>query len=444
MFDHEQRIEPNDFLKESAVKTIPQNLENLRQQVGEKDILWAKNKQERLVGNIKKLIPGSSAPEENETIIDHKDDSLYGRIYNYVFPENISINQWKVGGGMSLEQANILEIINNDSNSIEYKANSNHPSDWEIAKNLVLNDSYFKRHQELANALEKIDVTKVDTYPLDIYLDFNKDEDNTIFQIYNKYELSFQETELGFQPILDLSKAPSNEFLFTQTAVQLFTAFEKVQLELSQQLKNELINRHEKRYGNSYVTLGRELAKLVSDNNRDLSNFFSTEKNDDIWQKINLLEIPNDPAAAVLINTLKQLHQTSPPPSDLPISEERTSFLTGTCKDLETYFSSSVNEHSERIIEINNKKYLKEGSHHVDVNPMMINLEPIVFNGIRLPAGNLFRESNNKDAFHYMRPTAFCFDQEYANEVFGEEYRESINSWGPPDEIFKIISTTRN
>lgn len=462
MSDQEPQAPTNNFLKESGYdqngnkipsketsisNVIPKSLEELRQQVTEKDIFWAKHKQERLIENTRELIPHSSVPSEDRDTLDYedKDESIYGLAYNYNFSQAISFNQWKVGGGLSLEQAGILKVTNPSSNSLEYEKNNSNPSDWEAAKELVLNNSYFKRHQEFGDALEKIDVTKPDTYPLDLYLDLNRDEDKTIFKIYNGSNITFQETDFGLQPILDLSKPPSNEFLFTETSVQLFTAFEDAGLEFSQKLKDELVNRNKKRYGNSYVTLGREVAKLVSDNNRDLSKFFLIKENDDeVWQKINSLEIPSDPAAAILINTLKQINRQHQQLSDLPVSKEKVSFSAGTCKDLETYFSQSANEYSESVIEINGKKYLKEGSHHVDVNHMMINLEPIVFNGIVLPIGNLFRDSDNKDGFCYMRPTAFCFDQDYANQIFGEEYRESINSYGPPNRIFEMMTRSRN
>ena len=194
-------------------------------------------------------------------------------------------------------------------------------------------------------------------------------------------------------------------------------------------------------YNHSYVTLSREIAKLVSDIDRPLSAFFSKNVDDknELISKINSLEIPKDPAAALLINTLKQITQRQSV-SDLPISKSETSFRAGTCKDLECYFSASVNDGTSSTIEINGKKYLKQGSHHPDVKPMMINLEPIIFNGVLLPPGNLFRNSDKQDGFYYMRSTAFCFDQKYAQQVFGEEYRESIDSWGPPNKIFQLIS----
>ncbi|MPM20692.1 hypothetical protein SDC9_67128 [bioreactor metagenome] len=155
------------------------------------------------------------------------------------------------------------------------------------------------------------------------------------------------------------------------------------------------------------------------------------------------MEIPNDPAAALLIRIIKQLHRQSSLPSDLPVSSEEVSFKAGTCKDLETYFSNSVKEGSHYTVHADHKRFLKEGGHHPDVNHMMINLEPIVFNGIILPPGNLFRDDNN-GGFHYMRPTAFCFDQQYSDQVFGKEYRESIGveyHHHHHDRIFDLFSS---
>ncbi len=409
-------------------------LAKLKQQIIQKDILWIKSERENIVRQIRETYPQPTPPKEH-----HSDDrSICSFLYDYPFEIDNSISSWFVEGGSSLEQANIIETVRSNSEVISYKANIKTPQDWNTARNIILNDSFFKRHQQLANTLDQINPDKPDKYYLNIFLDLNNPQDKVLIKKYNK-ELIFEETELGWQPILDLSNPPGNEFLFTPTAVDLFTSLEKVHLQLSDHLSNELVNRSEQRYGNSYVTLGREIAKLVSDPNRPLSTFFSTDTDskDQLISKIKSLEIPKDPAAALLINTLKQISQRQSI-SDLPVSQSEISFKTGTCKDLETYFSSSVNDSTDYIVEVNGKKYLKSGTHHQDVKPMMINLETIMFNGIPLPPGNLFRNSEN--GYHYMRPTAFCFDQEYTAQVFGKEYRESINGWGPPDKTFQLIS----
>ena len=415
--------------------TTPQTLTELRQQLAQKDLLWLKNQQEKFVQQIRDTEPHLEAP----TGFNFSERSLYGIAFDG-FVVTATTSEWELGGGHSLQQLGFLTPVRSSDQVIDYKSEKHTPKDWDISREVVLNDTFFKRHQELGDALKAINPTKPDKYPLDLYLDPNRPEDKTIIDKYQQYQLKFQETELGWQPILDLSHPPGNEFLFTPTAVDLFTTLEKTHLQLSDNLKKELINRSEQRYGNSYVTLGREIAKLVSDSNRPLSTFFSTDTDneDQLISKINSLETPKDPAAALLINTLKQISQRQST-SDLPVSQSEVSFKTGTCKDLETYFSSSVNESTHYIVEVNGKKYLKSGTGHQDVKPMMINLETIVFNGISLAPGNLFRR-DNQDSYHYMRPTAFCFNQEYAGQVFGEEYRESINSWGPPNRTFRLVA----
>lgn len=422
--------------RETQQYTIPQVLTELRQQLTQKDLLWMKYQQEDFVQQIRETEPHLEAPKR----IDFNERSLYGMAFDG-FVVSATISEWELGGGHSLQKLGLLTPLRSDGRVIEYKSNKNTPQDWNIARQAVLNDTFFKRHQELGDAVKAISPTKADEYPLSFYLDPNRPEDKTIIDKYQHWKLTFQETELGWQPILDLSNPPGNEFLYTPTATEFFSVLEQSNLRLSPSLTNELLARSEQRYGNSYVTLGREIAKLVSDPNRLFSTLFSTETDSEeqLVSKISSLEIPKDPAAALLINILKQIPQ-SQPISDLAVSPSRVSFKAGACKDLETYFSSSVNENSHDIIDINGKKYLKEGSRHVDVNHMMINLEPVVFNGVLLSAGNLFRDSDSEDGYHYMRPTAFCFDQDYAQQVFGEEYRESINSWGPPNRIFRLIS----
>ncbi len=415
--------------------TTPQALTELRQQLAQEDLLWIKKQQENFVEQIRDTQPHLKPP----TGIDFSERSLYGIAFDG-FTVTTTTSEWELGGGHSLQRLGFLTPVRSNDQIIEYKSVKNTPQDWDMGREAVLNDTFFKRHQELGDALKALSPTKADKYPLNFYLDPNQPEDKAIINKYQEYQLKFQETELGWQPILDLSNPPGNEFLFTPTAVDLFATIEKNHLQLSDHLKRELINRSEQRYGNSYVTLGREIAKLVSDPNRPLSTLFSidTDTEDQFISKINSLETPKDPAAALLINTLKQISQRQST-SDLPVSQSEISFKAGTCKDLETYFSSSVNEYTDYIIEVNGKKYLKSGTGHQDVKPMMINLETIVFNGVSLPPGNLFRH-DNQNSYHYMRPTAFCFDQKYADQVFGEEYRESINSWGPPDRTFRLVA----
>lgn len=416
--------------------TTPQALTEIKHQLAENDLLWLKNQKENFVQQIRDTEPNSKPP--TGTVFSER--SLYGMAYDG-FAVTATTSEWELGGGYSLQQSGVLTPIRSDGHIIEYKANKNTPQDWNLAKETVLNDTFFKRHQEFGDAIKAINPTKADKYPLGFYLDPNQPEDKAIINQYQRCKLKFQETEYGWQPILDLSNPPGNEFLYTPTATEFFSTLEKSHLKLNQFLINELLNRSEQRYGNSYVTLGREIAKLVSDPNRLFSSFFSTDidNEDQLAAKINSLETPKDPAAALLVNILKQISQPQSI-SDLAVSPSRVSFKAGACKDLESYFSASVNENSHYVIKINGKKYLKEGSHHVDVNHMMINLEPVIFNGVLLPAGNLLRDSDSKDGYHYMRPTAFCFDQDYTQQVFGEEYRESINSWGPPDKTFQLIS----
>jgi len=420
---------------ETHQDTIPQALTELRQQLIQKDLLWIKYQQEYFVQQIRDTQPHLQAP----TRFGFSERSLYGIAFDG-FAVTATISEWELSGGHSLQQLGFLTPIRSNNQIIEYKSNKNTPQDWDIARETVLNDTFFKRHQELGDAIKALNPTKTDKYPLNFYLDPNRPEDKAIFNKYQQNQLKFQETELGWQPILDLSSPPGNEFLFTPTAVDLFTTLEKTHLQLSDHLKQELIDRSEQRYGNSYVTLGREIAKLVSDTSRDISKLFLVgEDSSEIWKKIDSLEIPDDPAAALLIKMIKQVRQSTSSLSDLPISSEKVSFKAGTCKDLETYFSNSINEYSAYTVNISGKRFLKEGSHHSDVNHMIINLEPIVFNGITLSPGNLFRD-DYKGGFHYMRPTAFCFDQNFADEVFGEEYRKSIRGWKAPDKIFDLFS----
>lgn len=424
---------------ETKQNNVSPTLIEIRHQLDQEDLLWIKRQQEKFVQQIRDTSPQLEPP----TRMNFSERSLYGMAYEG-FTTTATVSEWELGGGHSLEKLGFLKIIGSNGHVIDYESDKKNPQDWDNARKICLNDPFFKRHQELGDAFKAINPIKADKYPLDFYLDPNRPEDKSIINIYQQYKLEFQETEFGWQPILDLSKPPGNEFLYTNTAINFFNSLEKNNLHLSDSLISELINRKEQRYGNSYVTLSREIAKLVSSSDRPLSTFFSTDIKDEnqLFSKINSLEIPEDPAAALLINTIKQIVQRQST-SDLPVSNSETSFKAGTCKDLESYFSASVNEDTSYIVEVNHKRYLQQGSHHQSVKPMMINLEPIVFNGVLFPPGNLFRNSDNQDGYHYMRATAFYFKQDYAQQVFGEEYRESIDSWGPPTKTFNLISSNK-
>ena len=205
-------------------------------------------------------------------------------------------------------------------------------------------------------------------------------------------------------------------FIESRTAGDLLRAFDAVGVSLRSEI-GEVVAETEvqKRYGNAYSELGREVAKLVNDPGRTLAALF--EDADDLAEQLATLPKVEDPAAQTLLDMLgdvvnrnkSDVHVTS----DLPVSKDIIHIRDGSCKDIELYLAEGHEV-------VSGEMHFYRSSYKV---PTLISLQPLTFNGVRMPAGALFAQRD--DGFVFMRPSGYSFDDAVALSAFGQQEAEN-------------------
>lgn len=241
-------------------------------------------------------------------------------------------------------------------------------------------------------------------------------EDQVVMGQFNE-GLKFIKDDRGVtRPVIESVNRIESQGMFVDTPSgrALVEVIDKIGLDLSKRAKLELALEDDDRYGNGYAWLTREIAKSINRLDKELSVI----KGDS--GKVLEIQPTGDPVVDLAIGLIKQLETRSELVSDIPITGDAVSMRGGSCKDVEVYFSDSKNIQGEfQEIEINGKKFW----HKNHGAPTYINTEPVVFNGINLPAGFVFGRSdapNEDKGFYLMRATAFCFDDaDKAFEAFG-------------------------
>lgn len=181
-FEPVSQVDINFHLQDSKeiIQTpIPQALMELRNQREQKDFYWIEDKQETLIRQIEETIPPTEPSTKKMTDFDYQPTrSLYALAYdgNRV---NATVSEWELGGGQKLVEAGFLEVVSSYGQVVEYKSEKRTPQDWTDAREIVLEDTFVKRHQELKDAIAKVKPTK-EKYKLDIYFNPNKPEDKSI------------------------------------------------------------------------------------------------------------------------------------------------------------------------------------------------------------------------------------------------------------------------
>lgn len=218
-------------------------------------------------------------------------------------------------------------------------------------------------------------------------------------------------------------------FIETKAAGELLGQFESLGLRLLPQLRNAFTEAEAigTRFGHGYAYLTREIAKLVDDTERSIRHMFDVQdangREDEhaVLRKLAQLSGEGSTEAARMVSDMlkdianRQLGEAPLAGVDtrmaLPASDKRIEIKDGSCKDIEVYLTDG------RILE---GTPLLRSSYIV---PTAMCLEPTLFNGVRLPAGSLFRVQDD-GTYLFMRITSFAFSPEEALEVFGAQEAE--------------------
>lgn len=226
-------------------------------------------------------------------------------------------------------------------------------------------------------------------------------------------------------------------FLTTETGQALVEAINLAGLAPSAKLSSILAEQHEsssdydKRYGGSYSELSREIAKYVNNPERSLGIIFEGDE-DQIRQSLESIDIgtiTNEPAR-ILIAMLRlsvSRSQEAVRDSELPVFEGTISMRDKSCKDAETYYLGSFVQHKYSMSVVGEKPML----HKHFGGETSINLEPVVYKGIEIPAGGLFQRHQDEQSnvsYAFVRMTSFALSEQDAPDAFTWQYTETIKN----------------
>lgn len=227
-------------------------------------------------------------------------------------------------------------------------------------------------------------------------------------------------------------------YIRTESAKSLIGAFDSAGLKLSWEAEAELTRERDKRYGNAYAWMSRELAKGISGREQALlelpEEVWSDEKQDYIQPQLDVtdLEYTGEQGSDVLIAIIKNMHERhldeqGLPISELPVSTENGGVKTYGCKDVESYFMQARSMPDKlSTVDVNGKKFW----HKTHGGPTYLSLQSVVYNGVELPPGSVFRQTED-GGYMFLRLTGFTFDLDKAEECFGASITDAyeIDGW---------------
>jgi hypothetical protein len=228
----------------------------------------------------------------------------------------------------------------------------------------------------------------------------------------------------------------SQTFLKTDSGTTLVQEIEKSDLVMTDKLKEIFEGKsrsggsYDSRYGNNYSEITRELAKLIGKPEKGASALFENDSEEtfNALQAMHIDEIQNEPAK-IFFSLLKQsLDPTrNIADSDVPVFNGEIQIKDSGCKDAELYFTDSVSMLQYSFHEIGNVPML----HKHSGGKTAINLKPIMYKGVEIPAGGLFQrhiDGNTKEtSYAFIRITSFAFNDQQAADAYTWQYEENSN-----------------
>jgi hypothetical protein len=184
------------------------------------------------------------------------------------------------------------------------------------------------------------------------------------------------------------------------------------------------------RYGGPYTHISRLLAKILWSRKLErITDLFVNQKNGQpSSEELSLLiDYPNtDLGFSTLQDILRQLldRDINDNNSDISVLPTKIDVSDGACFDVSTYYCQALNYGQLYLKLINGKAFLLK-THGART---LINLQPILFNGISLPKGSLFTMTDENE-FAFLRLTPFMFDnREDMISAFGTEVIKAEDS----------------
>ncbi len=190
----------------------------------------------------------------------------------------------------------------------------------------------------------------------------------------------------------------------------------------------------DRRYGNSYSELGREIAKYVNDPTRSAARLFEGDETTvrQTLAEMDTQNLTSDPAKVVLgllSQTMGRLPEAAAD-SSIPVYEGRVHMKDMSCKDVENAYAEGTDLRTLTLQPVGNTVMAVRQKGEAR---SAINLEPVRYKGVDLPAGSLFQVHDGE--FMFVRPTAMQFDKAAGKDAYGWQYHEGGNYEGSSNEI---------
>jgi hypothetical protein len=316
------------------------------------------------------------------------------------------------------------------------RATASAEEDASRARALLAATPFHQKLERISEQLSQLVATKppIGRHQLSERLDVDNEIDQEIIRVLGQKEgITVQNGSIEIS-IRDEVDDEATRFIYTQTAQTLLEELEATGYHLSKAAEQEIITEDDSRYGSPYAWMSRELMRSVAENE---SRLFEATNPD------SQPSYTDDAGANVLIDIIRQLHERGdgPHPSDLPVVSERVSLRDKGCKDVEEYFSQSAAlPDALAVVQINNKNFW----HKTHGGHTFINLEEIVYNGVELPPGYLFRKDG--EGYTLLRATGFVFDKSTADQLFGAPMTENYAVHGGEaamQRAFDLFATQR-
>lgn len=229
-------------------------------------------------------------------------------------------------------------------------------------------------------------------------------------------------------------------FLEQLTGKALTRSIESLQLTPSSRLVNILEAQdgsygYDDLYGNSYSELTREVAKFINDPSRPVSELFQDE---DAASKLKTMDLATieDLATRVFFELLQKALKREEGQnfeSEVPVFEGKIHMRQSACRDAEYYFCADVDEGGYDVVDVQGKPML----HKYSGGKTAINLEPLIYKGVEIPAGGLFqrhRDEEGKTSYAFVRMTTYALDEQSAASAYTWQH-EKIKQVKPNGDI---------
>lgn len=311
----------------------------------------------------------------------------------------------------------------------------------DAARQILQAQPFQRKIKEIAEALGGVVESDANIGTYDLGISFQ--EDDQLLQdvlvraerfLSRNIDLVYEDNNISLRVnIRDQEPDEVSRYVHTESAKTLLSALDVAGLELNERARNEITRESDRRYGNAYAWMTRELT-------RQISNYSSSLLAGD--SDVSRLEFTGDKGTDLLIDIMQQIFHRQDTDSDIPAASEHINLRDQGCKDVEVYFAQSADSPGKLVpVEVAGKQFWqkKYGGH------TFLNLESVKYKGVELPPGCVFRKVES--GFALLRITGFAFDKETAEQLFGAAMTKAQELPGDAramSEVFRRFARERD